>query len=96
MNTFILILYIIAIMAGSVWFGLGFAVDWNLMYKLRDKYKVLNYKPFSCAGCMAFWISWPGVGVLSCFSPEPALLIVPFLTYLVTKQIDNLTNNPFK
>lgn len=83
----------------SAFGGIGIASDWDFInrHRTNPRFQFLNRKPFSCAGCMAFWLClggvgafWWGVGVNPAF-----FLAIPITTYYFTKQLDEYTN-PFK
>ena len=79
----------------SVWLAFGLSVDWLFMYTAREKYKILNYKPFTCAACLSFWLTLIGLAVGWAFGVVglPFVGVVPILAYYVAKGIDHLTNN---
>ena len=65
------------------------------MYTAREKYKILNYKPFTCAACLSFWLSLKGLALCWAFGVLGlwAVAVVPFVAYFIALTIDHLTNN---
>tara|TARA_R110000868_G_scaffold266610_7_gene525905 strand:+ start:3376 stop:3666 length:291 start_codon:yes stop_codon:yes gene_type:complete len=53
--TYLFTSVIIMIMAGYLADGLTYRWTWG--YRLRDKFNILNKKPFSCGGCMTMWLT---------------------------------------
>ena len=50
-----LILIYILLMWVGMYLAQGMTLEWKIGYKLRQKYKIWNKKPFACMGCFAMW-----------------------------------------